>query len=136
MNKILICFIAAFSLQAYPSTAADVPSSYSPVVDKESFDSVKKRLSQQKPQAEERFRKLLNERYDLSDRPIPDIKMTRGKKIQGGVRSKLPANVSWEQLANMNPEEIKQKTVASRLLSSASRTATGRRHAFSAVSYR
>jgi cytochrome c peroxidase len=111
MNKILISVVLAFSLQAYQSSAADVPTSYSPVVDTEPFDSVKKRLSQQKPQAEERFRKLLNERYDLSDRPIPNINMTRGKKIQGGVRTKLPKNVTWEQLANMKPEEIKQKNL-------------------------
>lgn len=109
-NKILVSFILAFSLQAHQS-AAQVPTSYSPVVDKEPFEAVKKRLSQQKPQAEERFRKLLNERYDLADRPIPNINMTRGKKIQGGVRVKLPRNVTWDQLANMAPDEIKQKNL-------------------------
>lgn len=49
-NKILVSFILAFSLQAHQS-AAQVPTSYSPVVDKEPFEAVKKRLSQQKPQA-------------------------------------------------------------------------------------
>jgi hypothetical protein len=41
----------------------------------------------------------LNERYDLSDRPDPNAKMSRGKPVQAGVRVKLPAGVSWDQLA-------------------------------------
>src|SRR5690606_14191659 len=109
MKKLFTSIILIFSLQAYQSTAADVPTSYSPVVDTESFDTVKKRLSQQKLQAEARFRELLNERYDLSDRPIANLNMSRGKKIHGGVRAKLPKNVTWDQLANLKPEEIKQK---------------------------
>jgi len=52
---------------------------------------------------------LLNERYDLSNRPASGVTMSRGKPIQEGVRAKLPPGVSWEQLAAMSPEEIREK---------------------------
>jgi len=54
---------------------------------------------------------LLNSRYDLSDRPAKGITMSRGKSIQEGVRAKLPTGMAWEKLAEMTPEEIKEKDV-------------------------
>src|SRR5690606_29824881 len=110
MYKILSGLILVLALQTQHSQA-EVPNSYIPVVDRESFEDTKKRLSREKPKAEERFRKLLNERYDLADRPVPDIVMTRGKKIQGGVRTKLPKNITWDKLAALTPEEIRQKNL-------------------------
>lgn len=109
-KNILTCIFAAALIQTQQSQA-EPPNSYMPVVDKESFEDVKKRLSKQKPKAEERFRDLLKERYDLADRAIPGISMTRGKKIQGGVRIKLGKNTSWEQLAAMPADEIRQKNL-------------------------
>jgi hypothetical protein len=32
----------------------------------------------------------LRDRYDLADRPVQGVTMTRGKPVQGGVRVKLP----------------------------------------------
>lgn len=52
---------------------------------------------------------LLNERYDLSDMPDPSAKMSRGKPVQAGVRVKLPAGVTWEQLAGMAREQIRDR---------------------------
>ena len=52
---------------------------------------------------------LLNERYDLSNRPAKGVTMSRGKPIQEGVRAKLPTGVTWEQLGGMSPEEIQAK---------------------------
>lgn len=95
--------------------AADVPkrgaSSYAPVVITESFATIKDRMSKAKPEIMQRQMALLGERYDLSDRPAKDVKFSdRDKPIQEGVRAKLPAGVnSWEQLAAMSPDEIKQK---------------------------
>ena len=37
--------------------------------------------------------------------------MTRGKAVQEGPRAKLPAGMTWEQLAAMPPEEIKAKNL-------------------------
>lgn len=88
---------------------ADQPTSYSPVALTESFDEVKARMEAAKPEVMQRQMNLLEERYDLSDRPMDGVTATRGKAIQDGVRVKLPEGVSWSDLAAMTPEEIKAK---------------------------
>jgi cytochrome c peroxidase len=70
-----------------------------------------KQTTAAKPQLAERHKKLLDERYDLSSKPVEGVTMTRGKQIQGGVRIKLPSGVTWDQLASMSPQEIKTKKV-------------------------
>src|SRR4030042_291276 len=64
-----------------------------------------------KPGVMKRQMDLLNERYDLSNRPAAGVKMSRGKAVQEGVRAKLPAGMTWERLAGMRPEEIREKDV-------------------------
>ena len=84
--------------------------SYQPVVVSEEFDKVAARMTAAKPEIMQRQMKLLEERYDLSDRPAQGVTMSRGKPIQEGVRAKLPEGVkSWEELAAMTPEEIREK---------------------------
>lgn len=83
--------------------------SYSPVDIKESFASIMARMKAAKAEVMNRHTDLLNERYDLSDRPARGITMSRGKPIQEGVRSKLPAGMTWEKLAAMSPEEVRGK---------------------------
>jgi hypothetical protein len=65
------------------------------------------RMTAAKPVIMKRQRELRQERYDLSDRPAAAITMSRGKPIQEGVRAKLPAGVTWDKLAEMSPEEVK-----------------------------
>ncbi|MDQ0995218.1 cytochrome c peroxidase [Phyllobacterium ifriqiyense] len=66
----------------------------------------------QKPKVMQRQRDLLNQRYDLSNRPIHDVNMSGGrKKVQAGVRVKLPDGVTWNALAEMAPEEIRDKNL-------------------------
>lgn len=89
--------------------AQEKSSSYAPVVE-EPFGKVLKRMEAAKPALEQRQRKLLDERYDLGDRPS-SAKMSRGKAVQEGVRVKLPAGVTWESLAAMSPETIRQKNL-------------------------
>jgi len=86
-----------------------VKSSYQFPVVEEDFTSFSKRISADKPEVRKRQMDLLNQRYDLSDRPDPNAKQSRGKPVQAGVRVKLPAGVSWDQLSAMNPEDIKAK---------------------------
>ncbi len=74
------------------------------------FSEVKRTDEAQKPQVQQRQATLFNERYDLSNRPIPQVTMSGGRKpVQGGVRVKLPAAVTWDRLAQMSPDEIKQR---------------------------
>ena len=64
----------------------------------------------EKPLVAQRQQTLLQQRYDLSDRPIPDVMMSGLRKpVQGGVRVKLPAGVTWDSLADMSPDEIRQR---------------------------
>ncbi|MGD9128639.1 MAG: cytochrome B6 [Planctomycetia bacterium] len=93
-----------------PAAAKPVPNSYAPVVVSEKFDDVVKHMQEAKPKIEAAHKKLLDERYDLSDRPAEGVTMSRGKPVQEGIRVKLPKGVeSWEALAKMSPEEIKEK---------------------------
>jgi len=85
------------------------PSSYAPVVIEESFDTILARMKAEKPKVMARQMELLKKRYDLSDKPAKGVTMTRGKPIQEGVRMKLAEGVTWEKLAVMSPEEIKEK---------------------------
>jgi cytochrome c peroxidase len=90
--------------------AEQPPSSYAPVVMQEPFDKVVAKMSAAKAEIMARQMKLLEERYDMSDRPAQGVAMSRGKAVQEGVRVRLPAGVkSWEDLAAMAPEDIKAK---------------------------
>ena len=58
----------------------------------------------------QRQRTLLDARYDLSNRPAAGVMMSGGRKaIQQGVRVKLPAGLTWEQLAAMSADEMRAK---------------------------
>lgn len=77
----------------------------------EDFSELVKRFQEEKPKFAERHQKLLEERYDLADKPSNHAKMTRGKPLQEGGRVKLPAGVTWEKLASMKPGEIKKENL-------------------------
>ena len=98
-----------WSSQAAKEKAKEVPSSYAPVDIKEPFGDTMTRMKAEKPKIMERQMELLKKRYDLSDHPAQGVTMTRGKPVQEGVRAKLPAGLTWEKLAAMSPEEIKDK---------------------------
>ena len=97
------------------STFAQSPlrgeSSYSTVVIKESFESIMARMKAAKPEVMKRQMDLLDERYDLSNRPAAGVTMSRGKPIQEGVRVRLPVGMTWEILAGMSLEEIREKNL-------------------------
>jgi cytochrome c peroxidase len=74
------------------------------------LSAVKANDEAMKPQVMQRQRNLLAERYDLSDRPIPGVKMSAGRKaVQGGVRVKLPAGATWDSLGAMAPEQVRER---------------------------
>ena len=75
----------------------------------ESFASIMARMKSAKPAIEKRQSDLLSERYDLSNRPASGVMMERDKPLQEGVRVKLSEGMTWEKLASMSPEEIREK---------------------------
>jgi hypothetical protein len=50
---------------------------------------------------------VLNERYDVSNRPAAGVMMDRTEPVQEGVRVKLTAGTTWESLAGMTPDQIR-----------------------------
>ena len=85
--------------------------SYMKVDITEPFASIMARMKAEKPAIEKRQADLLAERYDLSNLPAQGVAMSRGKPVQGGVRVKLPAAMTWEKLAAMSPEEIRAQNL-------------------------
>lgn len=105
----LLTIVMSISTFAQPPLRGE--SSYSPVAIKENFESIMARMKAAKPEVMKRQMDLLNERYDLGNRPAQGVTMSRGKPIQEGVRVKLPPGMTWERLAAMSPEEIREKSL-------------------------
>jgi cytochrome c peroxidase len=83
--------------------------SYMPVAIDQPFASIMAHDVAAKPGIEREHQAVLDERYDLSDRPAQGVTMERGKPLQEGVRVKLPPGVTWDQLAAMTPDEIRDR---------------------------
>ena len=103
-----------FLLSAGSAQQADVPqvgkTSYSPVAIEKDFATTMKEMSAAKEAILKRHMALLAERYDLSNRPAKGLMMSGGRQaVQEGVRVKLPQGITWETLAAMTPEEIREK---------------------------
>lgn len=75
----------------------------------EDFKAVMTRMKAQKTEVTRRHQSLLSELYDLQNRPAEGATMSRGKPVQEGVRVKLPQGSTWDNLAKMTPEEIREK---------------------------
>jgi len=84
-------------------------SSYMPVDIHETFSAIFNRMTAAKPEITRRHLALLEQRYDLSDRPAQGVTMSRSKPLQQGIRVKLSTGVTWDQLAKMSPEQIKER---------------------------
>ena len=96
---------------AYAQQAPRGKISYMPVDITEPFSTIFARLSAEKPEVTRVHMALVNERYDLSNRPAAGVTMDRTKPVQEGVRVKLPAGKTWEALAEMSPEQIREQNV-------------------------
>ncbi|QLH39669.1 MAG: cytochrome B6 [Defluviicoccus sp.] len=102
----------AFALGlAAAGAQAEHPTSYAPVAITEDFATVMERMKAAKPEVTEKHQQLLEQRYDLSNRPADGVTQSRGKPVQEGVRVKLPKGTSWDDLATMTPEEIREEGV-------------------------
>lgn len=101
--------IAGITAATAENEPGEAPSSYMPVVIKEQFASVMARMKGQKPALMRAQKTLLEQRYDLANRAAGSVKMSGGKAVQEGVRVKLRDGLTWESLAAMAPEEIRDK---------------------------
>lgn len=85
-------------------------SSYSPVIE-EPFEMVVAHDKSQKDKVMKRHMDLLNERYDLSKKVTTDVTMSKGKPLPVGPTARLKDGLTWETLAGMSPEMIKEKNI-------------------------
>jgi len=106
LTNSLLCICAAFAAGA---VRAEQPTSYMPVDIKQDFATTMKKMQAAKPAIEQRQQKLLEERYDLSNRPANGVSMSRGKAIQAGVRVKLAKGTTWDALSRMSAQDIRAK---------------------------
>src|SRR6266404_3858588 len=98
----------AQSTSQQPQSDGQRQSSYMSV-NEEPFDVVRARDKRNKAGVMAAHQKLLEDRYNLSQRVDQNVHMTRGKPIPVGPTAKLRDGVTWEQLGRMSPDEIKQK---------------------------
>ncbi|HUE71556.1 MAG TPA: cytochrome B6 [Pirellulaceae bacterium] len=98
---------------AAPKAEARGKTSYdqvSPVLlGQQSFADMMAKDKADKPAVMARQKKLLEERYDLTPKPDDKLAMTRGKPIQVGPATRLPEGQTWDKLAAMSPEEIREQ---------------------------
>ncbi|MCC2653020.1 MAG: hsc, partial [Microvirga sp.] len=103
---LLICVSAVRS-----QDNSKIPSSYMTVDIHESFSTILSRMTAAKPEIIKRHMALLEQRYDLSNRPAQGVRMSGGKAVQQGVRVKLAGGTSWGQLSKLSPEQIKERSL-------------------------
>jgi len=103
--------LIVLAISTFAQTPLKDESSYSAVVIKESFEAIMARMKAAKPAVMKRHMDLLGERYDLGNRPAMGLTMSRGKPVQEGIRVKLPQGMTWERLAAMRPEEVRDKNL-------------------------
>ncbi|CAN7560498.1 hypothetical protein [Duganella sp. LjRoot269] len=87
------------------------PTSYAKVDITEDFAVTMARMQAARAAIMQRQLDLLAARYDLASRPAPGVTMFRGKPVQEGVRVRLAKGLSWEQLAALSPNEIRERNL-------------------------
>ncbi len=107
---LLACFATA-SVRADDLKRRPTDQTYMPVVVTQTIEETYKKDTADRQAVLDAQQKLLDSRYDLSDRPTKQTMAGGRKAVQEGVRVKLPSGLSWSQLARMTPEEIKQQNL-------------------------
>jgi len=103
--------IVSFTVLGFTSQGFAAATSYAPVsITKPLADTMKEDIAN-KPALMKKHKKLLNERYNLSEKVDPNATMSGGKPLPIGPTARLKKSVSWEELAKMTPAEIKKKNV-------------------------
>ncbi|TWT55640.1 hypothetical protein KOR42_27670 [Thalassoglobus neptunius] len=118
-----------FLLSMNSISHSDEPkTSFMPVVPSESFDEVFEKDSAAKPEVMQGQKDLLESRYDLSDKPSEVMMSGERKSVQSGIRVKLPEELTWKQLSEMSPSEIReQKSLSGRISTTPTRQTFNRR---------
>lgn len=113
--KWVIVLTSAMTLSSDGVALAQKPakqaSSYMPVDQNESFQSVKTRMEAAKAAIANKHQELLEERYDLADHAAEKVTMSRGKPVQSGTRAKLLKGITWDKLNALSPQQIREQNL-------------------------
>ncbi len=114
-NNLLIKLIRIFVMLTVVATFTvvfaqqdKIISSYGPTNQAETFDQIKAARMAVKSERPKLQEKLLNSRYDLSEKTNAEVVMSGGKPIPLGPTAKLQGT-TWQKLAKMTPKQIKEK---------------------------
>src|SRR2546421_99159 len=108
---LVIAGLLVFLNLAYAQQEQRGQTSYMKVDSTEPFAAFMARMAAAKPGIAKEHNALLSERYDLSDRPAKGVAMDRGKPLQEGVRVKLPAGMTWDRLAAISADQIREQNL-------------------------
>jgi cytochrome c peroxidase len=97
-------------LSSLPFAQAQQPNVFAAVDDRESFDQTRSRMEGNKDAVLRRHGQLLEQRYDLADR-AGSLTMSGGKPLQTGVRVRLPQGITWAELAELTPAQIRDRNI-------------------------
>ena len=104
-----LCATTASGQLLQPQRADE--NTYLPVVPTKTFEEIHQQDTAQKENVMNTQQELLNKRYDLRDDPSNEQMSGDRKAVQQGVRVKLHGDATWESLAAMSPEEIKNQNL-------------------------
>ena len=106
---LLILTVTILTSQLVQKKPEKKESSYMPVIE-EPFEKVFAKDKSQKDEIMKRHMDLLIGRYNLSKNVTIEVTMSGGKPLSVGPTARLKG-VTWDQLAAMAPEEIKEKGI-------------------------
>ncbi|MHB8930174.1 MAG: cytochrome B6 [Melioribacteraceae bacterium] len=105
---ICIMFVVVTAPSVIFAQQEKIISSYGPTNQTETFDQIKAARMAVKSERAKQHMELLNSRYDLSKKTTADVVMSGGKPVPVGPTAKFQG-VTWEELNEMTPEQIKEK---------------------------
>ncbi len=76
-----------------------------------SFENIMEQDRAERPKITANQQKLLERRYNLVPNLSKDVFMFRGKPVPVGPTAKLANGLTWEKLAEMNPDDIRSKNL-------------------------
>ncbi len=109
---LLAALLASSCYAGEMKPAAKLPDqTYMPVVIEDDFETTMARDKAAKDRVMKEQQTLLERRYDLSDNPSDVWMSAERKRVQQGVRVKLPEDMTWKKLSEMTPAQIKEQDV-------------------------
>ena len=109
--KIRNHLLIGLSLLGLSTQAFAGNTSYAPVSITTPFSKMMKDDIKNKPALMKKHQKILNDRYNLSEKVDTKATMSGGKPLPVGPTVKLKKGVSWNKLSALSPREIKEKNL-------------------------